>query len=156
MQQTANLLTKSVLGFMIVFGLAACSTTPQTIQVTSKPIDKPELVLPGVDEVNMRRIQWVIINEENLDEKIAQLTAGGAPLAIFALTAQGYENLGLNFSDIRALVQQQQQIILAYDNYYKASTKALEEAEAQRQAQEEAAAVEAAKGGIGIDLNPFD
>ena len=102
----------------------------------------------------MRRIQWVIINEENLEEKIAQLTAGGAPLAIFALTAQGYENLGLNFSDIRALVQQQQQIILAYDNYYRASTKALEDAELQRQAQEEAAAVEAAKG--GIDLNPFD
>jgi len=102
----------------------------------------------------MRRIEWVIINEENIEEKIAELTAGGAPLAIFALTAQGYENLGLNFSDIRALVQQQQQIILAYDNYYKASTKALEDAELQRKAQEEAAAVEEAKG--GLDLNPFN
>ena len=111
-------------------------------------------MLPNVDQVNMRRIEWVIINEENMDEKIAELTAGGAPLAIFALTAQGYENLGLNFSDIRALVQQQQQIILAYDNYYKASTKALEEAEVQRQTQEAAAAVESAKG--GLDLNPFD
>jgi hypothetical protein len=154
MHKMANLLTKSVLGFTIIIGLAACSTTPQQIQVTSKPIDKPELVLPNVDQVNMRRIAWVIINEENMDEKIAELTAGGAPLAIFALTAQGYENLGLNFSDIRALVQQQQQIILAYDNYYKASTQALEEAELQRQAQEEAAAVEAAKS--GLDLNPFD
>ena len=154
MQLTANLLTKSVLGFMIVFGLAACSTTPQTIQVTSKPIDKPELVLPDVDQVNMRRIEWIVINEENMDEKLAQLTAGGAPLAIFVLTAQGYENLGLNFSDIRALVQQQQQIILAYDNYYKAANKALEEAVLQRQAQEESAAVEAAKS--GIDLNPFN
>ena len=154
MHKMANLLTKSVLGFTIIIGLAACSTTPQQIQVTSKPIDKPELVLPNVDQVNMRRIEWVIINEENMDEKIAELTAGGAPLAIFALTAQGYENLGLNFSDIRALVQQQQQIILAYDNYYKASTQALEEAELQRQAQEEAAAVEAAKS--GLDLNPFD
>ena len=62
--------------------------------------------------------------------------------------------LHLNFSDIRALVQQQQEIILAYDNYYKASTKALEDAELQRQAQEEAAAVESAKD--GIDLNPFN
>ena len=102
----------------------------------------------------MRRIEWIVINEENMDEKLAQLTAGGAPLAIFVLTAQGYENLGLNFSDIRALVQQQQQIILAYDNYYKAANKALEEAVLQRQAQEESAAVEAAKS--GIDLNPFN
>ena len=102
----------------------------------------------------MRKIDWVVINAENMEEKLAEITAGGAPLGIFVLTAQGYENLGLNFSDIRALVQQQQQIILAYDNYYKASTKVLEEAELQRKAQEEAAAVEAAKG--GIDLNPFN
>ena len=40
---------------MIVISLAACSTTPQQIQVTSKPIDKPELVLPNVDQVNMRK-----------------------------------------------------------------------------------------------------
>jgi ArsR family metal-binding transcriptional regulator len=104
----------------------------------------------------MRRIDWVIINEENLEEKIAQLTAGGAPLAIFALTAQGYENLGLNFSDIRAMVQQQQQIILAYENYYKEANKALDDAEAQRQAEEATDAANAAKESKGIDLNPFD
>ena len=136
--------------------LAACSTTPQQIQVTSKPIDKPELVLPNVDQVNMRRIEWVIINEENIEEKIAELTAGGAPLAIFALTAQGYENLGLNFSDIRALVQQQQQIIIAYENYYKESEAALDEAEAQRQAKESADAAKAAEESKGVDLNPFN
>lgn len=103
----------------------------------------------------MRKIEWIVINKDNMEEKLAQLTAGGAPLAIFVLTAQGYENLGLNFSDIRALVQQQQQIILAYDNYYKASIKALDEAEAQRQRDEAAAAVKAAES-TGLDLNPFN
>ena len=137
----------------------ACSTTrPQPIEITSKPIDKPELVLPAVDPVNLRKIEWVVINEENMEEKLASLTAGGAPLAIFVLTAQGYENLGLNFSDIRALVQQQQQIILAYDNYYKASVKALDEAETQRQREEAKAAVEASEGITlpKVDLNPFN
>ena len=149
-------LTKSVLGFMIVISLAACSTTPQQIQVTSKPIDKPELVLPNVDPVNMRRVEWVVINQENMEEKIAELTKGGAPLAMFVLTAQGYENLGLNFSDIRAMVQQQQQIILAYENYYKEANKALDDAEAQRQAEEAEDAAREAKLNKGIDLNPFD
>ena len=141
---------------MIVISLAACSTTPQQIQITSKPIDKPELVLPDVDEVNMRKIEWVIINKDNIDDQIAKLTAGGAPLAVFGLTAQGYENLGLNFSDIRALVQQQQQIIVAYDNYYKASIQVLDEAEAQRIAEEEADAAEPASSFKLNDLNPFD
>ena len=67
----------------------------------------------------MRQVEWVIINEDNLDTKIEQLTANGQPLAMFVLTGEGYENLGLNISDIRALVQQQQEIIVAYENYYK-------------------------------------
>ena len=141
---------------MIIISLAACSTTPQQIQITSSPIEKPELVLPDVDEVNMRKIEWVIINKDNIDAQIAKLTAGGAPLAVFGLTAQGYENLGLNFSDIRALVQQQQQIIVAYDNYYKASIQVLDEAEAQRIAEEEAEAATPASSFKLNDLNPFD
>jgi hypothetical protein len=138
---------------MIVISLAACSTTPQQIQVTSKPIDKPELVLPNVDQVNMRKVEWIIITEDNMDEKIAQLKAGGAALAIFGLTAQGYENLGLNFSDIRALVQQQQQIIVAYDNYYKASVQALDAAETQRLQEEVTDTVTKSEGS---KWNPFD
>jgi hypothetical protein len=36
--------------------------------------------------------------------------------------------LGLNFSDIRALVQQQQAIIAAYEGYYKEAEQALDKA----------------------------
>jgi hypothetical protein len=91
------------------------------------PIRKPDLNLPPVDELSLRPIEWVIINEENLEQKIAELTAGGRPLAMFVLTGDGYENLGLNFSDIRALVQQQQAIIVAYENYYREAEQAIDE-----------------------------
>jgi hypothetical protein len=76
----------------------------------------------------MRPVEWIIINENNLEEKIAELTASGQPLAMFVLTGDGYENLGLNFSDIRALVQQQQQIIIAYENYYQAAEATMDNA----------------------------
>lgn len=79
--------------------------------------------------MRLRQVNWIIINRDNLDAKIAELTAGGKPLAMFVLTGEGYENLGLNFSDIRALVQQQQAIIIAYENYYKQAEVALENAE---------------------------
>lgn len=110
-------------------GCLGANTDPvQPIQITTTPVAKPELVLPPVDELNLRPVEWVVINEDNLEEKIAELTAGGAPLAMFVLTGDGYSNLGLNFSDIRALVQQQQQIILAYERYYKESQDALDSA----------------------------
>jgi len=139
---------------MIVISLAACSTTPQIIEVTSKPINKPELVLPDIDQVNMRKIEWIIITEANMAEEIAKWTAGGKPLAVFAITAQGYENLGQNFSDIRTMIQQQQSIIAAYDNYYKESTKALDDAETQRQQE---IVQDAVKPESGLSKwNPFD
>ena len=56
-----------------------------------------------------------------MEAKLAELKKSGQPVAMFVLTGEGYENLGLNFSDIRALVQQQQKIIVAYENYYKNS-----------------------------------
>lgn len=128
MQQTVNLLTKSALGFGLVLLLTACSSIPNPIEVSTKPVDKPQLVLPPVDEVRMRPVDWVVINEENMEEKLAELTANGQPLAMFVLTGEGYENLGLNFSDIRALVQQQQAIILAYERYYIEAEEKLDNA----------------------------
>mgnify|MGYP000541711526 CR=1 FL=1 len=104
----------------------------------------------------MRRIEWIVINENNIDEVQERLKTEGKAFAFYALTGDGYGALGLNFSDIRALVQQQQQIIVAYENYYKAANKALDDAEAQRQAEEEADAARAAEEAKGIDLNPFD
>ena len=122
----ASLLTKSVLGFTILISLAACSTKPQQIEVTTKPVEKPTLTLPNVDELNMREVEWIVLNEANVDAVITKLNSEGKAFALYALTGEGYGNLGLNFSDIRALVQQQQAIIAAYEGYYAKAEEALE------------------------------
>jgi len=96
------------------------------IEVSSKPIDKPELILPPVDELNMRPVEWIVINENNVEEVIAKLKSEGKAFAIYGLTGKGYGNLGLNFSDIRALVQQQQAIIAAYEGYYQEAEEAMD------------------------------
>ena len=122
----------SVLGCgLAILLLSSCSTPVQQIQVTAKPIEKPELTLPSVDRLEMREIEWVIITEENYKEVFAKLKKTGRPLEIFGLTDKGYANLGLNFSDIRALVQQQKTIIAAYEAYYKDANNALENANKQ-------------------------
>jgi hypothetical protein len=123
-----KILTKSVLGFGLVLALTACSTNkPQPIEISAKPIQKPQLNLPPVDELRLREVDWIVVNRDNIEEKLAELEANGVPIGLYILTGEGYENLGLNISDIRALVQQQKQIIIAYENYYKASEQAIEE-----------------------------
>lgn len=123
MQKMVKPLIKNVLGFGLLLMLAGCLATqpplPNEVVVSSKPVEKPQLNLPPVDELNLRQVDWIIVTEENIDRRIEELKESGQPLAMFVLTGEGYENLGLNFSDIRALVQQQQSIIVAYENYYK-------------------------------------
>ena len=122
-------LIKNVLGFgLILTILSGCSSTPQRIEVSAKPVDKPELVLPNADGIRMKNVEWVLITPENFEEKVAEIQKTGRPVVFFALTDEGYENISLNFSSIRAYIQQQQAIIAAYENYYKNANEALDAA----------------------------
>ena len=76
----------------------------------------------------MRNVEWIVLNEGNVDAVMEKLKIEGKAFALYALTGEGYGNLGLNFSDIRALVQQQQAIIAAYEGYYKEAEEALDKA----------------------------
>lgn len=103
---------------------------PQRIEVSAKPVDKPELVLPNADALSMKDVKWIIITPENFEQVVEESKKSGRPIAFFALTDEGYANLGLNFSSIRAYIQQQQAIIVAYENYYKNANEALDKANA--------------------------
>ena len=87
--------------------ISGCSSMPKQITVSAKPIDKPKLVLPNADELDLRSIEWYIVTIENWEEQ--------------------YEKLGLNISDLRAYIQQQNAIIGAYDAYYLKSEEAFDE-----------------------------
>ncbi len=149
----------NVLGFgLIILLLSSCSTPVKQIQVTAKPIEKPELILPDVDTVEMSDVKWIIITEENYEKVFADLKKNGRPLAVFGLTDKGYASLGTNLSSIRALVQQQKTIIAAYEAYYKNAEEALEKANKQvDQVNEEVKELNSKKpeGFTLQKLNPF-
>ena len=112
---------------MILMLLNSCASIRE-IKVSTKPVEKPVLELPNADEVYMRKIDWVLITEKNYEEIFESIRSTGRPIVIFGLTDEGYANLGLNLSDIRALIQQQQTIIAAYESYYKDADEALDTA----------------------------
>ena len=130
---------------------------PQKIEVSAKPVDKPELVLPDADGIRMKDVEWVLITPENFEEKVAEIEATGRPVVFFALTDEGYENISMNFSSIRAYIQQQQAIIAAYENYYKSANEALDAANSNIEgAAAEVEAQQSQKQESTLDkLNPF-
>ena len=132
MQKMENRLIASVLGCLIVtLLLSACSSTPRKIEISAAPIEKPQLTLPSADVLHLREVKWVIVTEENIEEVFAELQRTGRPIVLFGLTDKGYAHLGLNFSDIRAYIEQQKAIIAAYEGYYKNAEEALENANRQ-------------------------
>jgi outer membrane murein-binding lipoprotein Lpp len=120
--------------------LSGCvSSQPRQIQVTARPVDRPELVLPSPDRIQTRQVDWIIITPQNAEEVFERIRATGKPVTLFALTENGYEALALNLNDLRTFIQQLQTMISAYENYYAQSTAALEEANRRMREQAEAA-----------------
>lgn len=119
---------RSVLGCLAILLLAsACATTKAPVElqkpdivekvvVKSVPVKTPRPIVPAVDPLNLRPVNWVVLTPENVDEQFAKIKSGEAVL--FAVTAEGYENMALNLSDIRAAVQQYKQVIAVYERSY--------------------------------------
>ena len=56
-------------------------------------------------------MEFIIVTEDNIHEVLADLKDDKV---LFALTAEGYEDIALNLGDIRAYIQQQKQVIYLY------------------------------------------
>ena len=98
--------------------LSGCSTTPQSVEYSARPIERPELILPSTNTLDLRNVDFVVVNRDNVEEVFAQLEREGKPVVLFALTDTNYENLSLNIADILELLSQQKAVIIAYDQYY--------------------------------------
>ena len=106
---------------LAAFVLSSCTSTPRQIEISAKPIEKPKLVLPPADELRLKDLEWVVINEENAQEVWERLKKDKKDPVLIGLTDDGYEILAMNMSDIMKLLQQQKAIIAAYQNYYEES-----------------------------------
>jgi len=100
--------------------LAACSRSPEIVEVPKVEVVETEVrppapIVPPIDQVTMRSVDWIIVTPENIEEVFANLKGDKV---LFALTSDGYENIALNLSDIRKVVQQQQEIIVIYKRQF--------------------------------------
>lgn len=153
-EEPMRTLIVALLGLTLLVG---CTSTPRQIEISAKPIDKPNLVLPPVEQLRLKDVEWIVITQDNYQEVFAKLLKDKKDPALIGLTDDGYETLSLNMSDIMKLLAQQKQIIAAYQNYYEDSEKALEDANSQiAGAQAEVEAQNSAPQESILDtLNPF-
>ena len=69
-------------------------------------------------------VKIYVVSKENYDEFVKDFEAKNGGDAYIAISVKDYENLSLNFAELRRYIEQQKQIIL----YYEEAVKPEEEA----------------------------
>lgn len=117
-----------ICSMFIVATLSACSPKVKPVEITTSPAKMPTLVVPSADQINTRPVEWIIITENNYQEVFDNLRKNNKDVVLFGITAEGYENLSLNLSDLRTHIEQKNAIIVAYKKYYIESQNTLSSA----------------------------
>jgi hypothetical protein len=115
---------RNVLGYglVILLTLSACGRaqpqieTVPIIETRTVQVQRPAPIVPAVDQLRLRNVRWIVVTAENVETILASLPNDAV---LFAITADGYEALALNLSDLRALVEQQRAIIRIYEDSYR-------------------------------------
>lgn len=65
--------------------------------------------------VDFPPVDWYVVTEENLEEKLAELEQKTGNKVFFAITPKGYENLAIGIAEMRRYIKQSQSIIVYYE-----------------------------------------
>jgi hypothetical protein len=68
---------------------------------------------------------WIIVTRDNAQEVFDRLEKEGSDPVIFGLTDKGYENLSIDFAEIRNFISTQRNIIIQYREYYEPTPPAV-------------------------------
>lgn len=103
---------------MSMFVLSGCAGRDKIIE---KPvvIDRPTLSFTEIPPAEQLPMNWDVITENNIKEKIEEAKKNNTYFIVFALTPQEYINLSLNVAELRRYILQQAAIIDAQKKYWE-------------------------------------
>jgi hypothetical protein len=103
--------------------LAGClGRTPEPIVVTeTEYVQRTIPIQERPEKVNFPPVDWSVVTEENLEEKLAELKLSTGNVVFFSITPKGYENLSIGIGDLRRYIKEQQAIITYYEESVNAS-----------------------------------
>ena len=99
-------------------GCSSLRQEPQILTVTNTvKTTVPIVARPKGAQIN--DIKIYVVTAENYDEFVEKFTAKNGELAYIAISVKDYENLSLNFAELKRFIEQQKQIIVYYEEAVK-------------------------------------
>ena len=91
----------------------------EPITVSTVPLEKTPLALPDPEPLKSKPIRWVVITPANAEAVWERLAQDDDDVVVFALTADGYQQLAVTIAELRNLIATQRVIIQKYREYYE-------------------------------------
>jgi hypothetical protein len=83
------------------------------------PLEKTPLALPDPAPLRTKPIEWVIITPDNVETVWRRIAENDDDVVVFALTADGYQQLAVTIAELRNLIATQRVMIQKYREYYE-------------------------------------
>jgi len=84
--------------------------------VDSPQIEAPAIrIVPRPAPVELKNADLVVVTESNIDEVIKRIKTEQGDFVLYSMTAQSFESLALNFEQIKKFIEEQNAIILYYE-----------------------------------------
>lgn len=89
-------------------------------------VEKPVLNISPPAPVEPRDVDFIVITESNVDEVWQRLRDRNIDVVLFGLTDKGYENISVNLAELLRYINEQNQIISKYREYYETPSEVSE------------------------------
>ena len=112
-------MNKIILLIVATVLLTGCAVGERKIKIFSIEEPRQNLNHPMPTPLEMEEIRWIIINSENANEVFKKLEEQGIDPVLFGLTDRDFEILAKNFAQIRAKLQETNNLLEEYKKYYE-------------------------------------
>jgi hypothetical protein len=103
---------------LTLMGCSSLRPEPQIVTVTNTvKTTVPIVARPKGAQLNDVKIY--VVNSDNYDEFVEKFTNKNGELVYIAISVKDYENLSLNFAELKRYIEQQKQIIVYYEEAVK-------------------------------------
>ena len=97
--------------------LQGCSRKPEPKVVTVTKVVKQEVpIVARPKQVLLNDVKIYVVSKVNYKEFVEEYTKKNGADSYIAISIKDYENLALNFAELRRYIEQQKQIIVYYED----------------------------------------
>lgn len=109
---------------LLLLTLTGCSSlslfkSEPEIQVVTNTVKTTVPLVAHPKKVMLNDVTIYVVSKSNYEEFVAEFEKKNGGDAYIAISIKDYENLSLNFAELRRYIEQQKQIIIYYENAVK-------------------------------------